>query len=238
MHEPLCCRRVAQRLGEHGMPPSRIQRVTRELAEHWEDIHAAALRNGVSPTEAAAGADARLGQPDQLAANIIDAMRQSSWFGRHPVLSVCVLSLLFAPLLMAAIVFPLALLDEWLHFTRWNATGNRPNAYLVTGTLWFLHYASMIASLLWIGFRVWTAGLGRKWVLAICAWCALAALFRYFDADPVKRNVVVYLTFPWRLNVHTAIVLLVHAVAATGFLFAAKTIQNQTCNNIQTKELV
>src|SRR4026209_234367 len=103
MREPLCCRRVAQRLADHGMPASRIKRISRELAEHWEDIHATALRNGHSPTEAAAQADARLGQPDQLAANIIDGMRRSSWLGRHPVLSVCVLSLLFAPLLMAAI---------------------------------------------------------------------------------------------------------------------------------------
>ena len=238
MREPLTCRRVAQLLAAHGMPPSRIHRVTRELAEHWEDIHAAALRNGVSATEAAVEADARLGQADQLAANIIDAMRRSSWFGRHPVLALCVLSFLLAPVLMAALAFPLALLDKWIHFTQWGAAGNQPNVYVITGTLWFLHYTTMIASLLWIGFRVWTAGLGRNWVLAICAWCALAALLRYFDADPVKRNVVMSLTFPWRLNVHTAIVLVVHALAAAGFLFASKTIQNQTCDNIQTKDLV
>jgi hypothetical protein len=220
------------------MPSTHIERLTRELSEHWEDIRAAAVRAGLSRSEARGEANARLGHPDHLAANIIDGIRRRSWLGRHPFVALCVLPLLLAPMLMALIAFPLALLDGWIHFTHWGAPENKPNAYLITGTLWFLHYTTMIGSLCWVGFRAWTAGLGRKWVLAFCLWCMVAALLRYFDADPIKRNVVVSFGFPWRLNVHTAIVLLVHGLACAGFLFAVKTTPKQTSHNIQTTELV
>ena len=238
MPEPPCCNRVAQRLAHHGMPPSRIQRITQELADHWGDLRAAGMRDGLTHAEAEAQADARLGDPDQLAAKLIESARQTSWLGRHPVIALCVLPPLLAPLLMAIVAFPLIMLDQWIQFTHWGAEGNRPNPYVVTSTLWCLHYSAMIASLCWLGFRAWNTGLGRKWVLAFCVWCALFALLRYFDADPIKRNVVISLTFPWRLNAHTAIVLLVHGLAAAGFLLGVKATRKLNFENTKTNGLV
>jgi hypothetical protein len=229
---------VARRLASHGVPARRIERVTRELSDHWEDLRGEGLRAGLSRAEAEAQADARLGEPERLASGVIDGMQRASWLGRHPVFALCVLSFLLAPLFMAVMAFPLVLLDEWVHFTYWGASGERPNAYVITGTLWILHYTAMAMVPCWISLRAWNAGLGRKWVLAFCVWCALFALVRHFDADPVKRNVVISLSFPWRWNVQTLIVLMVHALACAGFLFAEKVVLKQTSHNTQPTKLL
>src|SRR6185503_13868258 len=101
MGEPCCCAAVRNRLAEHGVPAGRIDRVAVELTEHWEDIRAAAVERGLSASEAGAEADARLGAPERLSAELIAGFRRSSWLGRHPILALCVLPLFLTPLLMA-----------------------------------------------------------------------------------------------------------------------------------------
>src|SRR6266540_3389248 len=73
MREPQCSAEVRRRLARHGVPPNRIARVAGELAEHWEELRATALDNGLSAAEAEVEADSRLGEPARLAAETITA---------------------------------------------------------------------------------------------------------------------------------------------------------------------
>lgn len=221
MFESRCCREVQRQLLFHGLPAVRIDRVMRELAEHWEDLRAAALEEGFSETDAVVEADKRLGEPEQLAAEVIAGLRRGSWLGRHPILSVCVLPLLLPLLLMGVVAMPLYWFGKLTGLTLWYDPGPADVA-LMFWVMRTMYYAALIASVLWLCWRCWASGLGVRWVVAICSWCALAAILRFFDADPVSRNLVVGFSFPFRLNSHTAVTLLIHAVMAGTFLLAAR----------------
>lgn len=87
MLEPDCCVEVRRRLAEHGLPAARIERIVEELAEHWEDLRAAALEEGQTESAAVNFATARLGRPEQLAHDVIEGLRQSTLI---VVLHICV----------------------------------------------------------------------------------------------------------------------------------------------------
>jgi hypothetical protein len=235
MHEPACCAEVRSRLAGHGLPSDRIERVTRELVEHWEDLRAAAMERGLSASEALREANTRLGRPEQLASDVIAGLRQSSWLGRHPILALCVVPLFLAPLLMAAVAFPLWGLDELFHIT--NGSTRRESAPVIVSGLWSLYYVTMFIAPVWLCWRVWRAGLGLRWIPAVCAWCALADLFRYFETDAVHRNISVGLTFPWRLDVHTAVILILHCLIAAAFFLAAREVAKRTIRSTEDKTI-
>src|SRR5262245_35890661 len=73
------------------LPTARRQRAIQELRDHREDLFEAALADGRSNIEAALHADRSLGDPTEVADQIVMAARKSSWWGRHPVISFCVL---------------------------------------------------------------------------------------------------------------------------------------------------
>ena len=83
-----------RRLLELGCPATQARDKARELADHHADLKQAALEEGFSETEAEARAAAQLGEPAGLAERLARAMRQSSWWGRHPVIGFCLLPLL------------------------------------------------------------------------------------------------------------------------------------------------
>lgn len=235
MREPACCAEVRRRLARHGLPADRIERVTRELAEHWEDLRAAALERGLSASEASAEADARLGRPDKLAADVTIGLRQSSWLGRHPIMALCVVPLFFAPFLMAVVAFPLWGLDELFHFA--GGSDRRESASIIVGGLWTLYYVTLLITPVWLCWRVWRAGLGLRWIPAVCAWCALTALFRYFETDTIRRNISMGLSFPWRLNLHTAAILILHCLIAATFFLAAREVAKRTTRSTKDKAI-
>ena len=226
MRKPSCSMVVHRRLARHGMPRERIERLTNELAEHWEDLRDEGMEEGLSEEEAEARADLRLGHPEHLAAKLIAGFRRNSWLGRHPILGLCVVPLFLAPLLMSAVALPLYWLDQAMHFTSSGGLVAYPR--VVTGGLWTLYYMALSVSVLWLCHRGWKAGLGVRWVLAMCSWSALTGLLRFFDADPIKHNVVMGFGFPYRLDIHTLAILLLHALAAAGFLLAARNSAKQT----------
>jgi hypothetical protein len=232
MREPACCAEVRSRLARHGLPADRIERVTRELAEHWDDLRFEALERGLSASEASAEADTRLGRPDQLAADVNLGLRQSSWLGRHPIMALCVVPLFLAPLLMAVVVLPLWGLDELFRLTYSSGSNLRENAPIIAGGLWSLYYVTMLIAPAWLSWRVWRAGLGLRWIVAVCTWCALANLFRYFETDTVHRNISIGLSFPWRLNLHTAAILILHCAMAAAFFLAAREAAKRTIRSI------
>ena len=222
MREPASCADVRRRLVRHGLPADRIERIVRELSEHWEDLRTAALDRGCPPAEAVAEAEARLGHPEQLAVEAISGLRRSSWLGRHPVVALCLAPLLLAPVLMGLIAGPLWCLDQWVHFSHWGDPAGQPNEQLIVGVTWGIYYAALVGAPAWICWWSWRAGLGLRWVLAMCAWSALASLVRYFNADSTSRQITAGFRFPWPLNARAALILLFHCSIAAAFLLAVR----------------
>src|SRR6185436_4837334 len=91
MHSGMVIEQFRQRLIELGCPHGRIRRDIRELSDHHEDLRNAALEEGLSEAAADARAAQQLGEPVALAEHLAAALRNSSWWGRHPVLGFCVL---------------------------------------------------------------------------------------------------------------------------------------------------
>src|ERR1700689_1383205 len=95
---------IERRLAELASPPGQLRRKIRELAEHHEDLKRDALEEGLSETAAEARADELLGEPVVLAEHLAAALRQSSWWGRHPFIGFCLLPpLAIIPLFMLAL---------------------------------------------------------------------------------------------------------------------------------------
>ena len=237
MREPACSATVGRRLARHGLPSAHIERMMRELADHWEDLRLAAMESGLSETAAAAEADLKLGRPEQLAARLIAGFRANSWLGRHPVAALCVAPLLFPPLLMGMVVLPLYWLLGAFSSSPSGYILEQFNPHLVTGSLWAAYYAAIVGSVLWLCWRVWSSGLGIRWVMAMCSWCALAALLRYFEANPNNHRIVVGFTFPYQLNIHTAALLAIHGTTAGAFLLAAWRARRGTLQHTLKKSL-
>src|SRR6185312_6196639 len=58
---------------------------------HHADLKHHAMEEGLSEADAEARADQRLGEPVALAECLASALRQSSWWGRHPVIGFALL---------------------------------------------------------------------------------------------------------------------------------------------------
>ena len=222
MREPRACAAVRRRLERHGVPARRIDRIVRELSEHWHDLEREGLDTGLSPAVATRNADARLGCPDHLAESVIHGFRARSWMGRHPLLTICLGPLVLPPLLMACVVLPIYWSAELIGYGPWADTTGNLDGHMVATSMTTLHYLALAASPLLLGWRTWHAGLGTRCIVAVFAWCTLTALLRYFNADAVERNITMGLTFPWSLNSRTTGVVLVHALAAAFFLVAVR----------------
>jgi hypothetical protein len=89
---------------ELGCPLPRLQRMVREVAEHREDLLCALIAEGVTPAEAEARAEERLGDPRMLAENLMKSQQQSSWCGRHRVVAFGVLPIVGFPLFWVAVL--------------------------------------------------------------------------------------------------------------------------------------
>lgn len=85
--------RFARRLLFRGLAPAYIQRALRELAEHREDLTTDATDHGLTLAKAQTLAARKLGDPETLADAFVKQMQGSSWLGRHPLVSFCVLPL-------------------------------------------------------------------------------------------------------------------------------------------------
>jgi hypothetical protein len=94
MLNPLLIQTFERRLIALQLPAKRRQRAIEEMSEHREDLINAAREEGLSEAEASMRADRLLGDPTELADQIVVAARRSSLWGRHPVFSFCVLPFL------------------------------------------------------------------------------------------------------------------------------------------------
>jgi hypothetical protein len=187
MPDAVSIERFRRRLEELECPASQLRRSVREIADHREDLKNAALEEALSEAAAEARADARLGEPLMLAEQLAAAIRQASWWGRHPFIGFCLL-----PPVVFLLVWGLGLMlcagawrlcltaEEWSVLAGGGGAGIRIIRTLATGT----YYGAIAASAIlfcWLARRSMS---GLKWALIACAVCSLHSYLCFFDVTP------------------------------------------------------
>lgn len=179
MHKTAFIQELERRLREFGCPDELLVRNVQELSEHHEDLRLAAIATGATDAEAEASADSQLGQPRELALQLVEAARQSHWCGRHPILSFCLLP----PL---AILAALAggLLLGWSVSNAYLPESER--AALAGGGLYFksiahgvtgFYYLVLVAIAAIFSTLARKSGYGIKWIFGVCAICSIHGYF-------------------------------------------------------------
>lgn len=166
---------VEQRLVELACPPGMLQRKIRELSDHREDLKQEALEEGLSESEAGARADKLLGEPYALAENLAAALRQWSWWGRHPIIGFCALP----PLAIVAMALVVMGLCFWVgHFymsqdLAMALVTDRAGLQFFEQTWQVVYLVSivLVAALFCRLARLTIAG--QRWAIVACALCAL-----------------------------------------------------------------
>ena len=182
-------KRLQQRLVELGCPLARVRRLVREMADHRDDLKQAALAEGLSERDAEARAQAQLGDPMVLAEDLMAALRRSSWWGRHCVVTFGLLPLLAFPILWLLLLVVELLLEITLGYG-WN-TGklhvavNDPVTFQYLVILFqFMDYAAIaLATLLFCWLARQTA-VGFRWMVTAGAVCSLVALITWGKIEP------------------------------------------------------
>lgn len=172
-------RAFERRLRAAGYPAGLLRRQVRELAEHREDLKQAALEEGLSEADAEARADQRLGEPVVLAEQMVLALRQSFWWGRHRFVAFGLLpapAIFSASLLGLAVAFGLVRLcvspDDWAIL----ADGGPGFSLLTRASRAGCCLAIALTTVLfcWLARR---SAAGWKWALLACACCSVQSFF-------------------------------------------------------------
>lgn len=195
MPDAIVIAQYERRLVEMGCPSRRLAEYVHELAEHYEDLKQAALEEGLPEKEAEAQARALLGDPVFLAENAVAMLRQSSWWGRHPVLGFCVLpwfAFIVAGVVCLGILAGLFWLLESIFGAHYRVAGSIGCALddteffnnFVTPLNIGMHLGAIFLVLLVFCRLARRAALGLKWMLAACASCAFISLYAISELRP------------------------------------------------------
>lgn len=150
-----------------GMPGGYVSRTLRELSDHREDLRAEAAGQGLTGDAAERFVAAKLGRLDDLAVKLPRTMRQSNWYGRHPVLSFCVL-----PVLAFLIAFLVAI---WIVFSAGEVSGWWRPRLLDTDdwsgiivAIQLFRWGLFTAIPFWFCWLSRSSYCGHKWALMTC----------------------------------------------------------------------
>lgn len=170
-----------RRLVERGFPGPQVHCKVRELAEHHEDLKRQALEEGLSEAEAQSRADELLGEPVALAEILAAALRQSSWWGRHPIIGFCLLPPL-GILLVLSLGLGLDCVLGTLYFSRDQLlalAGSASGINFFRVSFDTTHYAAILLVALVFCSLARRTGAWLKWAMAACAACAIHGLLFY-----------------------------------------------------------
>ncbi len=197
---------LSWRLAELGCPRAQVVRLVREVADHREDLKQAAWSNGLSEAGAEIHANAQLGDPVELAEDLMAALRRSTWWGRHYVVTFVLLPLLAYPVLWALLLCLQMALEFALGYG-WDSNKLRAAAddpvtfqHLLMKCHCMDYLAMVLATLLfcWLARR---AVVSPRWMTISCAICSLAAVITYARIEPhsffLGFSLNSHLQMPW-----------------------------------------
>jgi hypothetical protein len=182
---------IERRLSELACPPEELRRKVRELAEHHEDLKRDALEEGLSEAEAEARADALLGEPVVLAEHLAASLRQSSWWGRHPIIGFCLVPpFAIIALFMLTMTLEYGFGRLWLTSDEIGGVGDWETGlkYCYFGLLG-THYAVEIPTALLFCSLARRTVAGFRWAFIACAMLALHGAL--FFISLVSHNITV-----------------------------------------------
>lgn len=185
MHSSFVIERFRQRLVELGYPESRLRRDTQELADHHDDLRSAAKEEGVLEVDAEARADRLLGEPAILAEQAAAALRESSWWGRHPFVSFCILPpFAFVGILIVALILGIPVVGLFSGYK----PADLPTSY---GLLLMMvtYYAAITVTAILFCWLAGRSASGLKWALVACASCALHNAFLFLEITSKTASV-------------------------------------------------
>ncbi len=216
MRETNPIEKLQRRLIELGCPARAVRKIVWETAEHWEDLKKAAAMSGVTEEEAAMRAAEQLGEPGELAERHVEALRKSSWWGRHPWLGFGVVPLFTAPItlfLSLVLGFAVGFVAIGAHLS-----GTPVESQLILAnqpTLFVFGFGG-----LWTGTAVMTimmvrkgrqAVLASRWWLMACGIISIYALFFFvlLESSRDPQHTIIGVSFfarPDRLSVADALI--------------------------------
>ncbi|MFZ0829019.1 MAG: hypothetical protein WAO02_16515 [Verrucomicrobiia bacterium] len=215
---------LRRRLVELGCPIAHVPRLVQEVADHREDLKQSALSEGLSGVDAEARANGQLGDPLALAENLMVALRRSSWWGRHCVVTFGLLPLLAVPVLWALLLF----IDLSLEFAlgygwdreKLHVAADNPVAFhhlvMVLQCADFVAIALVTLLFCWLARR---SAVNLTWMVTACVICSLYALFLQVIVKPHFFAIGIYWPPQW---IRAAIPLL---IAGAIHLFRRRTTQ-------------
>jgi len=236
MREPPCIAKLREQLHRHGLPQQRLERILREVAEHWEDAYASASEQGLDAEAARAQADAAIGNPALLAGSFVAQLRRNTWLGRHRWLALAILPTLLLVVVLAVMALPMWGVEELTHLSELDFWQRARDVQFGVLMAWTLYCAGTATVLIVLSWWVWREGLGRRLVWLVWASCLLAAAFRFFDASAVKRHVVVGFRFPPRLDTHSIMMLLLHVAVGVAVFVLIRFSSQTTVRSSKTHE--
>lgn len=192
MHNAPCIQEYRRHLQRLGCPARMVGSRVRELAEHYYDLKVTAMEGGLTELAAEEQAAKLLGEPRRLAEDLVWVIRRSSWSGRHPVLTFCLLpvvTFLLSWLIADALCFAPVWL--WLSASEWRVlTGDSGSGIELIRALAKIGYCGAVAgtAMLFCWLTQRTAS-GRTWALITCAICSLNSYMFYFRFDPHNLTV-------------------------------------------------
>jgi len=239
MRNAIAIEQFERRLIELGCPGRRLRASVQELGDHCQDLHAAALAEGCSESDAAARATVQLGHPVVLAENLVLGLRQASWWGRHPIIGLCLCPVVALILIWIACVSGLIgvcwfwgwLLGPAYRFDHSALAAFQSNTVAFDGLAGvFVQSIGTISDLMltvcfcWLA---WRASLGWKWTVAACAACGLACLIFFVSLKPHNLTIGLYLSsaMNWR-GLHWLLALIPLAAAVLVY-WRQRTRENQ-----------
>ncbi len=172
------------RLAELGCPAARLRRMIREVADHREDLIAAALAEGLLTSEAKARADAKLGDPIVLAGELMRTFRRSNWWGRNYLFTFGFLPLLAYPLLwalflVAELSLGYAICFGWNH-KKLHAIGDNPVVFHHWAmAMYGADYVAIGLVALLICWLARRSGVSITWMFIACLVCSVYAIASY-----------------------------------------------------------
>jgi hypothetical protein len=186
------------RLAELGCPRGRLNRFTREVADHREDLILAATRSGQAMSAASEAAYRQLGDPLTLADSLMNSFRRSSWWGRHYLFAFGFLPLVAFPLVWGLFMymqFQLAYaIGFHFDYPGLHSIGNNPVTFQHWATFAYgCDYAAITLVSMLICRLARRSGVSLIWMTIACLVGATYALVTYTHVS--RHSYFVGLTF-------------------------------------------